>query len=97
MATPIISSPQLRRIPLFAEGHLWSCSVALQVSKCSVLPNQVTRSVLVAVVPVRLLTLPIPLEIALYARPEASRTPPQGWLVDFLHRHLVTPPPGPAR
>jgi DNA-binding transcriptional LysR family regulator len=43
---------------------------------------------------VRLLVLPIPLEpleIALYARPEASRTPPQRWLVDFLARELADP------
>jgi DNA-binding transcriptional LysR family regulator len=151
VATPIMSSPQLRRIPLFAEGYLAMTgsqhprlagpavtveelrgerhvlvdsptghvgpklaletlelldSVALQVSKFSVLPYLVTRSDLVAVVPsfvgrafaashpVRLLALPIPLEpleIALYARPEASRTPPQRWLVDFLARELADP------
>ena len=151
VATPIMSSPQLRRIPLFAEGYAAMVgaghprlagdavtveelraerhvlvdsptghvgpklaletlelleSVALQVSKFSVLPYLVTRSDLVAVVPsfvgqaftashpVRLLALPIPLEpleIALYARPEASRTPAQRWLVDFLHRHLAAP------
>jgi DNA-binding transcriptional LysR family regulator len=149
VATPIMSSPQLRRIPLFAEGYLAMVggahprlggpsvtveelraerhvmvdsptghvgpklaletldlldSVALQVSKFSVLPYLVLRSDLVAIVPayvgrtfaaghpVRLLELPIPLEpleIALYARPEASRTPAQRWLVAFLHHHLT--------
>jgi DNA-binding transcriptional LysR family regulator len=149
VATPIISSPQLRRIPLFAEGYVVMVGarhprlsgkavtvaqlkaerhvmvdsptghvgpklaletlelldqVALQVSKFSVLPYLVTRSDLVAMVPayvghtfaathpVRLLSLPAPLEpleIALYARPEASRTPAQRWLLDFLHRHLA--------
>ncbi|MEU2351122.1 LysR family transcriptional regulator [Modestobacter sp. NPDC049651] len=149
VATPTMSSPQLRRIPLFAEGYVAMVGaghprlprdevsveelraerhvlvdsrtghvgpklaletlelldrVALQVSKFSVLPYLVTGSDLVAVVPsfvghvfttshpVRLLALPIPLEpleIALYARPEASRTPAQRWLVDFLHRHLT--------
>ncbi|MGY1748939.1 LysR family transcriptional regulator [Modestobacter sp. SYSU DS0511] len=153
VATPILSSPQLRRIPLFAEGYLAMVGsahprlaggavtveelraerhvlvdsatghvgpklaletldlldhVALQVSKFSVLPYLVAESDLVAIVPshagraftdhhpVRLLSLPIPLEpleIALYARPEASRTPAQRWLVDVLHRHLAAPTP----
>jgi DNA-binding transcriptional LysR family regulator len=78
--------------------------VALRVAKFSVLPYLVLRSELVTIVPayvghafaehhaVRLLDLPIPLEpleIALYARPEASRTPAQRWLVGFLRRHLA--------
>jgi DNA-binding transcriptional LysR family regulator len=45
--------------------------------------------------PVRLVALPIslePLEVTLYARPEASRTPTQRWLVEFLHRYLAEPP-----
>jgi DNA-binding transcriptional LysR family regulator len=151
VATPIISSPQLRRIPLFAEGYLAMVGsahprltgtavtaeqlraerhvlvdsptghvgpklaletlelldhVALRVAKFSVLPYLVLQSELVTIVPayvghaftvhhaVRLLDLPIPLEpleIALYARPEASRTPAQRWLVEFLHRHLSRP------
>jgi DNA-binding transcriptional LysR family regulator len=37
-----------------------------------------------------------PLEVALYVRPEASRTPAQRWLVDFLLRHLAEPPVGAA-
>ena len=80
--------------------------VALRVTRFSVLPYLVQRSELVAVVPghaarayavdhpVRLLDLPLalpPLEVALYARPETSRTPAQRWLVDFLHRHLAAP------
>jgi DNA-binding transcriptional LysR family regulator len=158
VATPIISSPHLRRIPLFAEGYLAMVGashprlrgssvtadelraerhvmvdsqtghvgpklaletlelldqVALRVAAFSVLPYLVLRSELVTIVPayvghafaehhaVRLLQLPIPLEpleIALYARPEASRTPPQRWLVHFLHRHLAEPrsAPNPA-
>jgi DNA-binding transcriptional LysR family regulator len=49
--------------------------------------------------PVRLVELPMPLEpleVALYVRPEASRTPAQRWLVDFLLRHLAEPPVGAA-
>lgn len=155
VATPIMSGPQLRRIPLFAEGYLAMVgaqhprltgaavssddlraerhilvdsqtghvgpklaletldlldSVALRVPKFSVLPYLVLQSELVTIVPayvghafaehhaVRLLELPIPLEpleIALYARPEASRTPAQRWLVDFLQRQL-TPARNPA-
>lgn len=148
VATPILTAPQLHRMPLFAEGyramvaadhprlrggpvtvaqlrrerhvlvthpsgHLgpelalesWGLldRVALRVSRFSVLPYLVQDSELVAVVPghagrayaashpVRLVELPgalEPLEVALYARPEASRTPPQRWLVEFLLRHL---------
>ena len=148
VATPILSAPQLHRIPLFAEGYVamvaadhprirrgpvtvaqlraeqhvvvdnpaghlgpelalesWDLleRVALRVSRFSVLPYLVQGSELVAVVPghaglayadshpVRLVDLPghlEPLEVALYVRPEASRTAPQRWLVDFLHRHL---------
>lgn len=80
--------------------------VALRVTRFSVLPYLVQRSELVAIVPghaarayaadhpVRLLGLPLPLEpleVALYERPEASRTPAQRWLVDFLRRHLTGP------
>ncbi|MHA6799665.1 LysR family transcriptional regulator [Bounagaea algeriensis] len=149
IATPVLSSPQLRRIPLFAEGYLamvaedhprlreqsvaaaqlraerhilvdassghvgpklaletleLSDHVALQVTNFSVLPYLVQDSELVAVVPeyagrayaashpVRLLHLPIslePLDIALYALPDRSRSPAQRWLVDFLQRTLA--------
>jgi DNA-binding transcriptional LysR family regulator len=80
--------------------------VALRVTRFSVLPYVVQRSELVTIVPghaartyaadhpVRLVELPMPLEpleVALYVRPEASRTPAQLWLVEFLHRHLVEP------
>lgn len=148
VATPVLTAPQLHRIPLFAEGYLgmvaashprvrgpattvaelrrerhvlvenpsghlgpelalesWGLldSVAVRVSRFSVLPYLVQGSDLVAIVPahagrdyaashpVRLLRLPTalePLEVALYARPEASRTAPQRWLVAFLHHHL---------
>ena len=151
VATPILRAPQLRRIPLFAEGYRLMVAadhprltgpavtvaelrregqvlvdapsghlgpelaletlelldrVALRVTRFSVLPYVVQRSELVAIVPghagrayavdhpVRLLELPLPLEpleVALYVRPETSRTPAQRWLVDFLHRHLSTP------
>jgi len=42
--------------------------------------------------PVRLLRLPISLElidVALYALPERSRSPAQRWLVEFLVRTLA--------
>jgi DNA-binding transcriptional LysR family regulator len=73
--------------------------VAVQVGKFSVLPYLVHRSELVAIVPehlgrsyaashpVRLLRLPIslePIDVALYALPERSRSPAQRWLVDFI-------------
>ncbi len=149
IATPVLSSPQIRRVPLFAEGYLamvaedhprlrersveaaqlraerhvlvdaasghvgpklaletleLSDQVALQVTNFSVLPYLVQDSELVAIVPeyagrayaashpVRLLDLPIslePLDIALYALPERSRSPAQRWLVDFLQRTLA--------
>lgn len=149
IATPILSSPQIRRIPLFSEGYFAMVAddhprlrdqsvnvaqlhserhilvdgpsghvgpklaletlelldhVALQVAKFSVLPYLVQRSELVAIVPeyaghayaashpVRLLHLPIslePLDIALYALPERSRSPAQRWLVDFLRQTLA--------
>jgi DNA-binding transcriptional LysR family regulator len=81
--------------------------VVLEVAKFSVVPYLVQQSELVAIVPelagrayaashpVRLLELPIalePLEIALYARPERSRSPAERWLVEFLHRKLSAPP-----
>ncbi len=149
VATPILRSRLLRRIPLFAEGYRLMAAdhhprltgaevttdqlraerhvvvdgasghvgprlaletldlfdrVALQVSKFSVVPYLVQRSELVAIVPdyvghvyatshpVRLLDLPIglePLEIALYARAEPSRSPAQQWLIEFLREHLA--------
>jgi DNA-binding transcriptional LysR family regulator len=149
IATPVLSAPQIRRIPLFSEGYVAMVAaphprirgrsvsiaqlrderhilvdgpsghvgpklalqtlelldrIALQVTEFSVLPYLVQRSELVAVVPeyaghayaeshpVRLLRLPInlePLEIALYARPERSRSPAQHWLVNVLHHSLV--------
>jgi DNA-binding transcriptional LysR family regulator len=148
IATPILMSPQIRRIPLFNEGYLAMVArdhprmqgtsarrdqmraeryvlvdsafghvgpklaletlelldqVALQVTKFSVLPYLVQRSELVAIVPehagrtyasnhpVRLLDLPFtlePLDIALYAKPERSRSPGQQWLDEFLRHHL---------
>lgn len=78
--------------------------VALHVAKFSVLPYLVQHTELIAIVPeyaghtyaeshqVRLLRLPItlePLEIALYALPEPSRSPAQRWLVDFLRQTLA--------
>lgn len=77
--------------------------VVLQVAKFSALPYLIQRSELVAIVPeylghayaasrsVHLLRLPIPLEpidVALYALPERSRSPAQRWLVDFLRQTL---------
>jgi DNA-binding transcriptional LysR family regulator len=155
IATPVLSGPRIRRIPLFAEGYVVMVTsghprvqgdsvgvgqmraeryilvddpsghvgpklalqtlelldrVALQVGKFSVLPYLVQRSELLAVVPehlartyaashqVRLLRPPLPLEpidVALYALPERSRTPAQRWLVEFLIRTLRTPPGSP--
>ena len=154
VATPTLTAPQLRRIPLFAEAYRLMVAadhpritgtavtveelraerhilvdnpsghvgpelaletlelldrVALRVTRFSVVPYLVQRSELVTVVPghagrtyaadhpVRLVELPMPLEpleVALYVRPEASRTPAQRWLVDFLHRHLAYPATG---
>jgi len=80
--------------------------VAVRVTRFSVVPYLLQRSELVTIVPshaartyaadhpVRLVELPVrlePLEVALYVRPEASRTPAQRWLVDFLCQHLVVP------
>jgi len=78
--------------------------VAIRIDKFSVLPYLLRRSDLVAIVPehlghayaashpVRLLRLPISLElidVALYALPERSRSPAQRWLVEFLVRTLA--------
>ena len=78
--------------------------VALQVAKFSVLPYLVQRSELVAIVPeylgrtyaashpVRLLRLPVdlePIDVALYALPERSRSPAQRWLAGFVRRTLT--------
>lgn len=149
VATPVLSAPQIRRIPLFSEGYVAMVArdhprlldesvgiaalrserhilvddpsghrgpklavqnlelldrVALQVGQFSVLPYLVQCTELVAIVPeyagrayasshpVRLLRLPTslePLEIALYALPERSRSPAQHWLVDFVYRILA--------
>lgn len=149
IATPVLTSPQIRRIPLFTEGYVVMVTsghprvrgdsvtvgqlraerhvlvdglsghvgprlalqtlelldqVAVQVGKFSVLPYLVQHSELVAIVPehlgrayaashrVRLLRLPIslePINVALYALPERSRTPAQRWLVEFLVRTLA--------
>ncbi len=149
IATPVLTSPQMRRIPLFSESYVVMVTdrhprvrgdsvtvaqlraerhilvdgpfghvgpklalqtlelldrVALQVGKFSVLPYLVQHSELVAIVPeylgrayaathpVRLLRLPIslePIDVALYALPERSRTPAQRWLVDFLVQTLA--------
>lgn len=148
IATPVLSSPRVRRIPLFSEGYVLMAArghprvqgdsatveqlraerhvlvdspsghlgprlalqtlelldqVALQVGKFSVLPYLVRDSELLAIVPeylgrtyaashpVRLLRLPVrlePIDVALYALPEGSRTPPQQWLAEFLVRTL---------
>lgn len=149
IATPVLSTPQIRRIPLFAEGYVAMVAsghprlrgdsvtlaqlsaeryilvddpsghigpklalqtlerldqVALHVGKFSVLPYLVQRSELLAIIPqylgrtyaashpVRLLRLPIrlePIDVALYALPERSRTPAQDWFVTFLTRTLA--------
>jgi DNA-binding transcriptional LysR family regulator len=149
IATPVLTSPQIRRIPLFSESYVIMVTsshprvrgdsvtvaqlraerhilvdgpsghvgpklalqtlelldhVAVQVGKFSVLPYLVQSSELVAIVPeylgrayaashpVRLLRLPIslePIDVALYALPERSRTPAQRWLVEFLLRILA--------
>jgi DNA-binding transcriptional LysR family regulator len=153
VATPTLTAPQLRRVPLFAEAYRLMVAadhpritgtavtveelraerhilvdnpsghfgpelaletlelldrVALRVTRFSVVPYLVQRPELVTIVPghagrtyaadhpVRLVGLPMPLEpleVALYVRPEASRTPAQRWLVDFLRRHLAEPRP----
>lgn len=149
IATPVLTSPQIRRVPLFSEGYVIMAAsghsrirgdsvtvdqlraerhvlvdgpsghvgsklalqtlelldhVAVQVEKFSVLPYLVQCSELLAVVPenlgrayaachpVRLLRLPIslePIDVALYALPERSRTPAQRWLVEFLVQNLA--------
>lgn len=149
IASPVLTGPQIRRIPLFSEGYFAMVGgghprihgdrvtvdqlraerhalvdgpsghvgpklalqtlelldhVAVQVGKFTVLPYLVQRSELVAIVPehlgrayadshpVRLLRLPIgldPIDVALYALPERSRTPAQRWLVDFIVRTLA--------
>jgi DNA-binding transcriptional LysR family regulator len=73
--------------------------VALEVTRFSVLPYLLERTDLIAVVPehvgevfaashqVRTVRLPFrtePIEIALYARHESSRSPSQRWLVRFM-------------
>ena len=148
IATPVLTSPQMRRVPLFSEGYVVMVAgghprirgdsvtvdqlraerhalvdgpsghvgsklalqtlelldhVAVEVYKFSALPYLVQRSDLVAIVPenlgraytashpVRLLRLPIalePVDVALYALPERSRTPAQRWLVEFIVRVL---------
>lgn len=148
IATPILSTPEIRRIPLFSEGYAAMVArdhprirgdsvsveqlraerhvvvdgpsghvgpklaiqnlelrdrIALQVSQFSVLPYLVQRSDLVAIVPeyaghayaashpVHLPSLPIglePLDVALYALPERSRSPAQRWLVDLIRETL---------
>jgi len=149
IATPVLTSPQIRRIPVFSEGYVIMVAsdhpricgdpvtaeqlrgerhvlvdgpsghvgsklalqtlelldhVAIRIDKFSVLPYLLRRSDLVAIVPehlghayaashpVRLLRLPIslgPVNVALYALPERSRSPAQRWLVEFLVRTLA--------
>lgn len=149
VATPILSAPGIRRLPLFSEGYVAMVAadhprvtgesvsaaqlraerhvmvdgrsghlgpklalqtlelldrVVMQVTDFYVLPYLVQDSELVAIVPeyaghayadshpVRLLHLPLsqePLEIALYALPERTRSPAQRWLVTFLSENLA--------
>ncbi|MYU22971.1 LysR family transcriptional regulator [Streptomyces sp. SID8352] len=90
--------------------------VAVDATRFSMLPYLLEQTDLVAIVPeyvgevftashrVRLVRLPFetePIEVALYARHESSRSPAQRWLVRFMARVLgeqVSPaqlPPGP--
>ncbi|MEP9384659.1 LysR family transcriptional regulator [Nocardioides sp. KR10-350] len=77
--------------------------VALEVTRFSVLPYLLEATDLVAIVPeyvgevftashrVRMVELPFaiePIEVAVYARHESSRSPAQRWLVGFLHAVL---------
>ena len=87
--------------------------VAVEVSRFSALPYLLEATDLVAILPqavaeafaathrLRVVRLPFetePMEVAAYARHEASRTPSQRWLVDFLvevlgaERHRVAAP-----
>jgi DNA-binding transcriptional LysR family regulator len=80
-------------------GHGLLDRVALEVTRFSMLPYLLETTDLVAIVPeyvgevftashrVRLVRLPFeiePIEVAVYARHEATRSPSQRWLVDFL-------------
>lgn len=77
--------------------------VALEVTRLSILPYVLEQTDLIAIVPeyvgevftashrVRLVRLPFetePIEVALYARHESSRSPAQRWLVRFMSEVL---------
>ncbi|MEU6157379.1 LysR family transcriptional regulator [Streptomyces sp. NPDC047130] len=73
--------------------------VAVEVTRFTILPYLLAETDLIAVIPeyvaeifaashrIRLVRLPFaaePIEIALYARPDTSRTPAQRWLIRFM-------------
>ncbi|CAL9322018.1 LysR family transcriptional regulator [Streptomyces sp. SudanB182_2057] len=91
--------------------------VAVEATRISMLPHLLEQTDLIAIVPeyagevlsashrVRLVRLPFetePIEVALYARHETSRSPAQRWLVHFMTEvlgELVSPaqlPPAPS-